>query len=89
MRKNKIALSVTCKSKKPEKPEELLSGQIEKWLEILEVQLEISINKLEFLIQTFEELKKKLADLDMTWEKYIPILNAEILRLYECTEKSE
>ena len=83
MCKEKINPSVTCKSKKIEKLEIYLAGQTDKWTEILEVRLETSINKLEFLMQTLERLKKELTDLENSWEESLSGLCINKARFYK------
>ena len=82
MCKEKIASSLTYMSKKPEKSEKFLPGQ-------MEIRLELCIQKMEFLKQAIEKLKKEFTDLEMDWEKCLPGFREEILQLYETIERNK
>ena len=89
MYREKISFLVTSTNKEPENQEEHLPFQKDKLLQILEVRLELCIQKMEFLKQALKKLKKEFADLEMDWEKRLPGLREEILQLYETMERNK
>ena len=83
MCKETIKSTTFCESTKVHKPEKHLPFQKDKLVQILEIRLETSINKLEFLMQTLERLKKELTDLENSWEESLSGLCINKARFYK------
>lgn len=74
MCKGTINPTASHKSAEAHRSEKHLPFQKDKLLQILEVRLENSLKKLEFLMQTLDKIKEELADLENSWGDCLPDL---------------
>lgn len=74
MYKEPIKPTASHESAEVLQPEKHLPFQKDKLLQILEVRLETSIKKLEFLMQAVDKIKGELADLENSWGDCLPDL---------------
>lgn len=74
MCKELIKSTVAHESAEILQPEKHLPFQKDKLIQMLEVHLEISIEKLEFLMRKLDKVKGKLADLESSWGECLPDL---------------
>lgn len=83
MDEEKIEFADACKSKEVYESGKHVSRQKDKLVQMLEVRLETSIKKLEFLMQTLEKLKKELTALENSWEESLSGLCINKARFYK------
>ena len=74
MHKETINPTTSHKSAEVHRSENHLPFQKDKLLQILEVRLETSLKKLEFLMQAVDKIKEELADLENSWGDCLPDL---------------
>ena len=81
MCKETIKLTASLESSEVHGSEKHLPFQKDKLLQVLEVQLENSLKKLELLMQAVEKIKGELADLENSWGDCLPDLYTNKVRL--------
>ena len=66
--------------------EKYLLWQADELAEIFRIEPETQKEKLEFLLRSSEKMKEELTNLEISWDKCIPMLHEGVLLCHACVE---